>query len=213
MARRRARLQPERGWFIDGTEFTVAATAVDNITTVVEPFVSFDQLTAQDDDSALSGQDRRSEYYIEATRGFFASVATFGLGNELGALPIWWGMFIGDNAIFNDIAASLAPGLAQSSVPFEDFRASQFVRQVVSVHIHLAASNYFPGERIDQGQRPWFEQWSTGPIHLKRGESLYWYGSQSGNTSASDPFQPWVDGDQVACQFVGSALIRKKRGS
>lgn len=204
---RRARRPPERGWRVDQRTLTLAATTVDNIVTVVDKILDFEDLIDADEDEVLSGQDKVADYYVEAMRGYAAFVADFGLGNETGGLPVYWGLLVGDFSVLDDLAGA-APNAQTFAVPFDTFRAFDFVRQVLSVNLTLASENYFPGERIDQGGRPWFLEWNTGPIHLKRGEGVFFYQSQTGN---EDPFQPWVNADTVEGQFIYSALIRKKR--
>lgn len=204
---RRKRMPPERGWRVDNNVVTVEHTDVDNIVTTVEKLFDFSDLTDQDEDTVLAGQDKVADYYVETVRGHVELQADPASTNLTTVVPVWWGFLIGDTTVLDDLAGA-APNAQAFAAPFDTFRAFDFVRQVCLVRLNLAMVRYGSSATTWASHRMWFQEYQLGQIHLRRGEGLYAYASQTGS---EDQYQVWVGDDKVDMNLTYSALIRKKR--
>lgn len=208
MARRMRRGKPvERGWKTVELSLELEHTDVDNVVTSVADILRYEDLIDQDEEEVLTGQDRVAEYYLEVGRGFKQATATFAVGNATGGLPYWWGFLVGDAVAFDDLSG--IGSITSFPVMTDNFRGFEALRQVSQANLELATVNYFPGERMDQGALPWFRPVELGRMHLRRGEALYLWASQTG---VGDNFQSWVGSDAVRIDLHLSLLLRKKRG-
>lgn len=205
---RRMRKPIERGWFADNQTFQLEHSSVDNIATVVEPLLKYEDLTEQDEDTILHGQDKVADFYVETVRGHVELVADPSIGNTTTVIAVWWGCLIGDVQVLDDLAGA-APNALSFACPFDTFRGFDFVRQVNLVRLDLAQVKYGSSATTWSSNRKWFQEFQLGQIHLRRGEGLYAYMSQTGS---EDPFQVWAGDDTVTLNMAYSALIRKKRG-
>lgn len=214
---RRRRVPVERGWDILTLEdIVVANTSVDNVGTVLEELYNFDDFVDTDDTNILEGQDRRAEYFIERLHLGWSFNAAFAAGNALGALPVWFGLLVGDKATLDGL--DNFAGLVGTAFWSANWREANFVRNIVRVKPYLtyerygveSSDNLTSINNYDGAANPWFKELDVKNLHLKRGEALYVAMSQTG-LAQSDSYQSWVDGDAVRLDAVVSTLVRKKR--
>lgn len=215
---RRRRKPPERGWDIQTIEDQVLAhTTVGNVVTDLVKLYDFTDFTDTDDDNILDGQDRTAEFWIERMHILYSFTAALAGGNQLGALPVWCGLFVGEQLTYDNL--DTFAGLVGSAFWTSLWREAPSLRNIVRVKCHLTYERYGVEDtdnltsinNYDGAANPWFKEMEVKNLHLRRGEALYWALSQTG-TSLGDSFQAWTgDGDAVRCDAVVSTLVRKKR--